>query len=192
MNEPGVSRRALLSGLVVGAVAVLGGAGFYLFYDRQAAGTALYDVMSDLMFLSAPTDRTLVEALIDAAKIHGKSWTAIEDPISGRLTYKRLLQAIAVLGAKLMPLALDQKVGTVVWSPLGGGRLTGKVRRGQPLPESTRLKSKLAMEIGPPVSFTSVPRTRPSVGFIEIARTMLSPMCWATSRVSERCSPWKS
>ena len=36
-----------------------------------------------------------------------------------------------------MPLALDQKVGTVVWSPLGWGRLTGKIRRGQPLPETS-------------------------------------------------------
>ena len=37
---------------------------------------------------------------------------------------------------ELMPLALDQKVGALVWSPLGWGRLTGKIRRGQPLPES--------------------------------------------------------
>jgi aryl-alcohol dehydrogenase-like predicted oxidoreductase len=33
---------------------------------------------------------------------------------------------------ELMPLALDQGVGTMVWSPLGWGRLTGKIRRGQP------------------------------------------------------------
>ncbi len=35
---------------------------------------------------------------------------------------------------ELMPLGLDQGVGAVVWSPLGWGRLTGKIRRGQPLP----------------------------------------------------------
>jgi aryl-alcohol dehydrogenase-like predicted oxidoreductase len=40
---------------------------------------------------------------------------------------------------ELMPLALDQKVGALVWSPLGWGRLTGKLRRGQPLPEQSRL-----------------------------------------------------
>src|SRR5882672_3070383 len=34
---------------------------------------------------------------------------------------------------ELMPLALDQKLGTVVWSPLGWGRLTGKLRRGVPM-----------------------------------------------------------
>src|SRR5262245_44639905 len=53
---------------------------------------------------------------------------------------------------ELMPLALDQKVGTVIWSPLGWGRLTGKVRRGQPLPPTSRLRSKLATDIGPPVA----------------------------------------
>jgi aryl-alcohol dehydrogenase-like predicted oxidoreductase len=53
---------------------------------------------------------------------------------------------------ELMPLALDQNVSAVVWSPLGWGRLTGKIRRGQPLPESSRLQSKLATDIGPPVA----------------------------------------
>ncbi len=42
---------------------------------------------------------------------------------------------------ELMPLALDQKVGALVWSPLGWGRLTGKIRRGSPLPEVSRLHS---------------------------------------------------
>jgi aryl-alcohol dehydrogenase-like predicted oxidoreductase len=40
---------------------------------------------------------------------------------------------------ELMPLALDQGVGTVVWSPLGWGRLTGKLRRGAGLPAQSRL-----------------------------------------------------
>jgi aryl-alcohol dehydrogenase-like predicted oxidoreductase len=40
---------------------------------------------------------------------------------------------------ELMPLALDQKVGALIWSPLGWGRLTGKIRRGQPLPKVSRL-----------------------------------------------------
>jgi len=40
---------------------------------------------------------------------------------------------------ELMPLGLDQGVGAVVWSPLGWGRLTGKIRRGAPLPETSRL-----------------------------------------------------
>ena len=53
---------------------------------------------------------------------------------------------------ELMPLALDQNVGTVVWSPLGWGRLTGKIRRGQPLPEISRLQSQAIVEAGPPVA----------------------------------------
>lgn len=52
---------------------------------------------------------------------------------------------------ELMPLGLDQGVGALVWSPLGWGRLTGKLRRGQPLPESSRLHDKAVTEAGPPV-----------------------------------------
>jgi aryl-alcohol dehydrogenase-like predicted oxidoreductase len=51
---------------------------------------------------------------------------------------------------ELMPLALDQGLGAVVWSPLGWGRLTGKVRRGQKLPEVSRLHQ--TAEYGPPVA----------------------------------------
>jgi aryl-alcohol dehydrogenase-like predicted oxidoreductase len=52
---------------------------------------------------------------------------------------------------ELMPAGLDLGLGTVVWSPLGWGRLTGKIRRGQPLPETTRLSSQKAIDAGPPV-----------------------------------------
>jgi aryl-alcohol dehydrogenase-like predicted oxidoreductase len=40
---------------------------------------------------------------------------------------------------ELMPLALDQNVGTLVWSPLSGGYLTGKFRRDQPVPPESRI-----------------------------------------------------
>ncbi|MGE5645842.1 MAG: aldo/keto reductase [Acidobacteriota bacterium] len=50
---------------------------------------------------------------------------------------------------ELMPLGLDQKIGAMVWSPLGWGRLTGKIRRGKPLPEVSRLHT--TAEAGPPV-----------------------------------------
>jgi aryl-alcohol dehydrogenase-like predicted oxidoreductase len=53
---------------------------------------------------------------------------------------------------ELMPLALDQRVGTVVWSPLGWGRLTGKIRRDQPMPDVSRLRTKVAADLGPQVS----------------------------------------
>jgi aryl-alcohol dehydrogenase-like predicted oxidoreductase len=50
---------------------------------------------------------------------------------------------------ELMPLQIDQNVATIVWSPLGWGRLTGKLRRGKALPETSRLH-KTAKD-GPPV-----------------------------------------
>ena len=40
---------------------------------------------------------------------------------------------------ELMPLGIDQKVGALIWSPLGWGRLTGRIRRGRPLPAQSRL-----------------------------------------------------
>jgi aryl-alcohol dehydrogenase-like predicted oxidoreductase len=51
---------------------------------------------------------------------------------------------------ELMPLAQDQHVATIVWSPLGWGRLTGKVRRGEPLPKVSRLHE--TAHAGPQVS----------------------------------------
>ncbi len=50
---------------------------------------------------------------------------------------------------ELMPQALSAGVGALVWSPLGWGRLTGKIRRGKPLPEQSRLHK--TAEQGPPV-----------------------------------------
>ncbi len=51
---------------------------------------------------------------------------------------------------ELMPLGVEQGVSAVVWSPLGWGRLTGKIRRGAPLPQQSRLQSKKVVDIGPP------------------------------------------
>jgi len=51
---------------------------------------------------------------------------------------------------ELMPLALNQGVGALVWSPLGWGRLTGRIRRGQPLPATSRLHQ--TAEQGPQVA----------------------------------------
>jgi acyl-[acyl-carrier-protein]-phospholipid O-acyltransferase / long-chain-fatty-acid--[acyl-carrier-protein] ligase len=71
---------------------------------RQAAGAALYDVMSNLIFRTTPTDCTVFEAFAAAAARNGKKRVILEDPITGKLTYKRALTAIAVLGQKLKPL----------------------------------------------------------------------------------------
>lgn len=49
----------------------------------------------------------------------------------------------------LMPLGQDQGLGALVWSPLGWGRLTGKIRRDSPIPEGSRLHETASF--GPPV-----------------------------------------
>ncbi len=54
---------------------------------------------------------------------------------------------------ELMPLALDQNIGALVWSPLGWGRLTGKIRRGHSLPEVSRLHKTAQMGPQPPEEY---------------------------------------
>ena len=49
-----------------------------------------------------------------------------------------------------MPLGIDQKVSSLIWSPLGWGRLTGRIRRDQPLPTESRLHK--TAEFGPQVA----------------------------------------
>lgn len=72
---------------------------------RQAAGAALYQIMSDLIFKTTDIDRSVFSAVAEAAKLNGTGRVAVEDPITGTLTYKRLLIGAEVLGRKLMPLA---------------------------------------------------------------------------------------
>ncbi|GAA0258285.1 aldo/keto reductase [Cryptosporangium japonicum] len=57
---------------------------------------------------------------------------------------------------ELMPLAADQGVGAMVWSPLGWGRLTGRIRRGAPVPPGSRLHDTASF--GPPVADEDVHR----------------------------------
>jgi acyl-[acyl-carrier-protein]-phospholipid O-acyltransferase/long-chain-fatty-acid--[acyl-carrier-protein] ligase len=76
---------------------------------RQAAGAALYEIMSNLVFRTTSTDRSVVEALLDAAKIHGMNHVIVEDSVAGAMSYRRLLMASRILGEKLMPLAGEGK-----------------------------------------------------------------------------------
>ncbi len=50
---------------------------------------------------------------------------------------------------ELLPLALDQNVAAIVWSPLGWGRLTGRIGRHKPVPARSRLHE--TADAGPPV-----------------------------------------
>jgi acyl-[acyl-carrier-protein]-phospholipid O-acyltransferase/long-chain-fatty-acid--[acyl-carrier-protein] ligase len=91
---------------------------------RQAAGAALYTIMSNMMYRTTQTDRTLVEALIEAAKVHGPNWLATEDPVSGQLTYKKLLIGVSVLGRKLMPFGREGKALGVMLPTSNGAVVT--------------------------------------------------------------------
>jgi acyl-[acyl-carrier-protein]-phospholipid O-acyltransferase/long-chain-fatty-acid--[acyl-carrier-protein] ligase len=82
---------------------------------RQAAGAVLYQIMSDLVFRTTPTDRTVVEAVVEAAKSQGWRRLAVEDPVTGKLSYRKLLIGARVLAGKFLPLASEgQAVGVML------------------------------------------------------------------------------
>jgi acyl-[acyl-carrier-protein]-phospholipid O-acyltransferase/long-chain-fatty-acid--[acyl-carrier-protein] ligase len=93
-------------------------------HRRQAAGAALYEIMSDLVFRTTSTDRTVFDAVVEAANVHGMKRVAVEDPITGALSYKRLLLGAAVLGRKLMPLASEGKALGVMLPNANGAVVT--------------------------------------------------------------------
>ena len=83
---------------------------------RAAAGSRLYEIMSDLIFqTSLSADQTIVEKVIDTAGERGLSETAVEDPISGALSYGKLLTGTAVLARKLAKITgEDETVGVML------------------------------------------------------------------------------
>ena len=80
--------------------------------------------MSDLVFRTTSTDRTVFDAVVEAAEVHGWKRIAVEDPVTGSLTYKRLLLGAAVLGRKLMPLAAEGKALGVMLPNANGAVVT--------------------------------------------------------------------
>jgi acyl-[acyl-carrier-protein]-phospholipid O-acyltransferase / long-chain-fatty-acid--[acyl-carrier-protein] ligase len=93
-------------------------------HRRQAAGAALYEIMSDLVFRTTSTDRTVFQAVVDAAEVHGWKRLAVEDPVTGSLSYKRMLLGARVLGGKLMPLAAEGKALGVMLPNANGAVVT--------------------------------------------------------------------
>jgi acyl-[acyl-carrier-protein]-phospholipid O-acyltransferase/long-chain-fatty-acid--[acyl-carrier-protein] ligase len=76
--------------------------------------------MSDLAFRTTSTDLTLIEAIVQAAHDRGPSRIAIEDPVTGAMSYRRMLQAASILGRKLMPLAPEGRpLGVMVPNSTG-------------------------------------------------------------------------
>lgn len=71
---------------------------------RQAAGAALYDVMSDLIFRTTPTDMTVFEAFAQSTQHFHKRRAILEDPLSGALTHRKALIRTAILADKLADL----------------------------------------------------------------------------------------
>lgn len=110
---------------------------------------------------NTPVDETLraLETLVQSGKVtyigcsNFSGWHLMKSlSISERYGWSRYVvhQAYYSLAARdyeweLMPLAIDQRVGTIVWSPLAGGALSGKIRRGAPVPEGTR-SAQLGLE----------------------------------------------
>jgi acyl-[acyl-carrier-protein]-phospholipid O-acyltransferase/long-chain-fatty-acid--[acyl-carrier-protein] ligase len=91
---------------------------------RLAAGAALYGIMSDLVFRTTSTDRTVFQAVVEAARLHGRKTVAVEDPVTGALSYKRLLAGAAILGAKLMALAPEGRAIGVMLPNANGAVVT--------------------------------------------------------------------
>ena len=87
---------------------------------RQAAGARLQDIMVDAAVKTAPIDQTLFEALVMAKNERDTGKPAVEDPLGGKLSYKKLIVGAQVLGAKLAPLAKEgEAVGVLLPNSAG-------------------------------------------------------------------------
>ena len=138
-----------------------GSSRFHLIKEVEASLRRLQTDYIDVYFmhgydLKSPLDETLrtLDDLISSGKIryigssNFTSWQLMKAlSVSEREHFARYViyqGYYSILGRDyewdLMPLLEDQGMGLMVWSPLGWGRLTGKIRKGEPLPDG-RLKS---------------------------------------------------
>ncbi len=87
---------------------------------RRAAGAALYDVMSDLVFETSHTGVTVYQAVEEAAVRLGKGRVVVEDPLGTVLTYRKLLLGAKILGDKLAKETVPgEKVGVLLPNAAG-------------------------------------------------------------------------
>ncbi|MES0809168.1 acyl-[ACP]--phospholipid O-acyltransferase [Roseibium sp. SCPC15] len=92
---------------------------------RAAAGSALYQVMSDLMFeTSLAENHTIVDEVISTARERGFSALALEDPLSGTLSYGKLLTGVSVLGRKITKLTDGEDTLGVMLPNANGSAVT--------------------------------------------------------------------
>lgn len=87
---------------------------------RRAAGAALYDIMSDLMFATAHSGQTVYQAVEEAAVRLGKGRIVVEDPLGTSLSYRKLLLGAKLLGASLAAQTQrGEKVGVLLPNAAG-------------------------------------------------------------------------
>ena len=91
---------------------------------RIAAGAALYRVMSDLIFRTTSTSSTVTERVIEAARERGMGKLAVEDPVTGKLSYGKLLAGAAVLGARFRRMFPDEENIGVMLPNANGAAVT--------------------------------------------------------------------
>lgn len=92
---------------------------------RAAAGSALYKMMSDTQFEASLHDKhTILERIIMTSKERGMGALASEDPVTGNLTYGKLLAGVAVLARKFRPLLADQETVGVMLPSANGAAVT--------------------------------------------------------------------
>ncbi|WP_420336915.1 acyl-[ACP]--phospholipid O-acyltransferase [Roseibium sp.] len=92
---------------------------------RAAAGSSLYQIMSELMFeTNLAEDKTILDQVIATAKERGASQTALEDPLSGPLSYGKLLTGASVLARKIMACTKDEETVGIMLPNANGSAVT--------------------------------------------------------------------
>ncbi|WFE87304.1 acyl-[ACP]--phospholipid O-acyltransferase [Roseibium porphyridii] len=92
---------------------------------RAAAGAELYQVMSGLMFeTSLSQDSTILDRVIETAKERGYSQLAVEDPLSGKLNYGKLLTGVSVLARKIAKLTPGETTLGIMLPNANGSAVT--------------------------------------------------------------------
>jgi acyl-[acyl-carrier-protein]-phospholipid O-acyltransferase/long-chain-fatty-acid--[acyl-carrier-protein] ligase len=82
---------------------------------RRAAGAALQDIMIEAMVINSTMDETLFEGLVAAWRNRDAGQPILEDPVTGKLTYRKLVLGSQVLAAKLKPLGeTGENVGVLL------------------------------------------------------------------------------
>jgi len=91
---------------------------------RAAAGADLYRVMSDLVFRTSSKESTVFEAVVEAARERGMGRLAVQDPVTGSLSYGKLLAGASVLARKFSSMFRDENTLGVMLPNANGAAAT--------------------------------------------------------------------